>query len=400
MTQRIFFSVGDPSGDQHTARLIRALGKYSPGVSTCGFGGQQMAAAGCDLHFDLTELAVMGLIEVVPRLRQFFRLADQAESLFRRGAVDRVVLVDFPGFNWHIARRARAAGLPVDYYLPPQLWGWAPWRIRKVRASVDRVLCALPFEYEWYRASGVPCEFVGHPFFDAVASTPLDAKMLARWRDVQRSGRRLIALLPGSRDHEVHRCGPLLLESARRLARRHPDAVFLVGAYRDSQCLWLRDQVRQTGEDLNIEFFVGKTSEVIELADVALMVSGSISLELMARRTPGVVLYRVGRLFYSVARCMMTVDSFTLPNLIAGEKIFPEFASVGDPEPAIAQLTTAAERLLGDTTHYGEVVSQLDRLVDQYARPGASDRAARLIAGANESEYSSTSTRTATASAA
>jgi lipid-A-disaccharide synthase len=126
----IFFSVGEPSGDQHAARLASQLMRINPDLQLRGFGGLQMKAAGCQIDFDLTQLAVVGLLEVLPKLRQFFALADQAESLFREGAVDAVVLVDFPGFNWHIAKRAKKYGIPVYYYCPPQLWAWGGWRVR------------------------------------------------------------------------------------------------------------------------------------------------------------------------------------------------------------------------------------------------------------------------------
>ncbi len=144
MSQRIFFSVGEPSGDLHAAKLIRALQEQSPGIKCRGFGGPQMEEAGLACDFDLTRMAVIGLVEVFPKLREFFRIADQATDIFRQGLVDAVVLVDFPGFNWHIAKRAKKFGIPVYYYMPPQLWAWGSWRVRKLRRNVDRVLCNLP----------------------------------------------------------------------------------------------------------------------------------------------------------------------------------------------------------------------------------------------------------------
>ena len=130
MTRNIFFSVGEPSGDQHAARLVSELRRTVPAVALRGFGGPAMRAAGCHIDRDLTQHAVVGLLEVLPKLRQFFRFADQAEAIFRAGNVDAVVLVDFPGFNWHIAKRAKRYGIPVYYYCPPQLWAWGGWRLR------------------------------------------------------------------------------------------------------------------------------------------------------------------------------------------------------------------------------------------------------------------------------
>src|SRR5690606_5128276 len=125
---------------------------------------------------------------------------------------DAVVLIDFPGFNWWIARKAKAAGIPVLYYLPPQLWAWGPWRIRKVRKFVDHVLCGLPFEYDWYATRGISAEYVGHPFFDEVADHPLDPEFCRQWTSPGEDGPRTIGILPGSRNHEVHRNWPMMLE--------------------------------------------------------------------------------------------------------------------------------------------------------------------------------------------
>ena len=285
----LFFSVGEPSGDQHAARLIKQISTNHPEVTTRGFGGQGMRDAGCQIELDLTKHAVVGLIEVLPKLRQFFRFVDQAEEVFRGGDIDGVVLVDFPGFNWHIAKRAKRYGIPVYYYCPPQLWVWGGWRIRKMRRTVDHVLAVLPIEEKYFAERGIETTYVGHPFFDAVKEQPLDAQFVDRWKQQSNAGSSLVAVLPGSRGHEVKGNWPLMLSAIRRLAKRHPDAKFLVAAYRDSQCVWCREQLTAEDQNLPISFFVGKTSEIIQVAKCAMMVSGSVSLELMARHTPAAV---------------------------------------------------------------------------------------------------------------
>ena len=346
MKTNIFFSVGEPSGDQHAARLIDELRRATGQIQTRGFGGQAMQRAGCRLDRDLTQHAVVGLVEVLPKLRQFFRFADEAEAIFRSGETDAVVLVDFPGFNWHIAKRAKRYGIPVYYYCPPQLWAWGGWRVRKMRRTVDHVLAVLPIEEEYFGKHDIPTTFVGHPFFDAVAHQQLDQTVLQRFDQRTGDGDQLVAVLPGSRTHEVQRNWPLMLRSIRELSNRNPAARFLVAAYRDSQCVWCRDQLTDHDQALPIEFFVGRTSEVIESARCAMMVSGSVSLELMARRTPAAVMYRVGRFLYSFARCVVGVDSLTLPNLMSKRKVFPEIVSVGNPQPAVDFLTESVDAML------------------------------------------------------
>jgi lipid-A-disaccharide synthase len=381
MAKSIFFSVGEPSGDQHAGRLIAELAGSHSELNTRGFGGQAMRAAGCRLDRDLTEHAVVGLLEVLPKLRQFFGFVDEAEEVFRAGGVDAVVLVDFPGFNWHIAKAAKRHDIPVFYYCPPQLWAWGGWRVRKMRRHVDHVLAVLPIEEKYFGERGIPTTYVGHPFFDAVANTTLDARCLSRLDAASESGQQLVAVLPGSRTHEVHRNWPIMLRSIRELSGRHPQARFLVAAYRDSHCLWCRDQLTAQDRQLPIDFFVGATSEVIEASRCAMMVSGSVSLELMARRTPAAVIYRVGRFLHAFAKCVVGVDSLTLPNLMGPRKVFPEMVSVGNTQPTVDFLTGTIDAMLGDEFYYQQTLAQLDELRDRYAGPGATARAAAWIRG-------------------
>ena len=162
----IFFSVGEPSGDLHGANLIQALKARHPDVRCVGFGGPKMAAAGCELHQDLTKLAIMWFGRVLLNLHKFFEYRRQADEYFARHRPDAVVLIDYPGFNWHIARKATERGIPVYYYGTPQLWAWAGWRVKKMRETVDHALCKLPFEEPWLRERGVNATYVGHPYFD------------------------------------------------------------------------------------------------------------------------------------------------------------------------------------------------------------------------------------------
>ena len=187
---KVFFSVGEPSGDLHGANLIRELRRHHPDCEFVGYGGPRMAAAGCHLHEDLTRLAVMWFARVLVNLHKFWALASRADRYFRHHRPDAVVLIDYPGFNWWIARRAKAHGIPVFYYGAPQLWAWAGWRIKKMRRYVDHGLCTLPFEETWYRDRGCNATFVGHPYFDQLRREAFDEKFLARLRAPQRSGRR------------------------------------------------------------------------------------------------------------------------------------------------------------------------------------------------------------------
>jgi len=376
LAPRLFFSVGEPSGDVHGANLIRALREKCPTISVRGFGGDKMVDAGLQSDFDLTTLAVVGFAEVLPKLREFFRVADIAEDVFRKGLVDGVVLIDFPGFNWHIAKRAKKYGLPVYYYLPPQLWAWGSWRIKKIRKYVDRVLCNIPFEKEWFESRGVAVDYVGHPFFDVVYSQPLDQDFLNQWREALALQ---VGVLPGSRQHEVHRIWPLQLEIIRRLHDEFPSVRFLVAALKDQHAEWCRSQIHGTDERLPIEIFSAKTSEIISLADCVLTKSGSVSLELMAREKPTVVLYQVSNLTYVLGKMLTRLKSMTLPNMIAGETIMPEFLAVGKSKTAVKQAEVALADLLRSPESRERQKDSLKKLAKDFAQPGASAKAAELL---------------------
>ena len=381
---RIFFSVGEPSGDEHAAGLIREMRARRPDIVATGFGGPTMQPlieeSGGELVYPLTELAVMGFTRVLPMLGRFYRLVKRAEAIFRSNPPDAVVLVDFPGFNWWIARKARAAGIPVFYYLPPQLWAWAPWRIKKVRRFVDHVLCGLPFEHDWYARRGVSADYVGHPFFDEVAKQPLDDQFLATCRNGTGP---TVAVLPGSRTHEVTLNWPLLQTVTRQLARTHPSARFLVANYKSThrrhcEARFLEDQQAAGGAG-RLEFHVGRTSEIIEAADCCLMVSGSVSLELLARRTPTVAAYRATRLVEFMTRRLVTCRFMSLPNLLVDDELVPEFPFSGRIEPWIDPIARILDGWLADPTSCQEMVDRLTVLYESIGATGASGRTAEAI---------------------
>jgi lipid-A-disaccharide synthase len=381
MGKRIFFSVGEPSGDLHAANLIRSIKNISPSSRFRGLGGSRMIQAGLELDYDLTSLAIMGFAEVLPKYREFCRVADLAEQCFARGDVDGVVLVDFPGFNWHIAKRAKKYNLPVFYYLPPQLWAWGGWRVHKLRKSVDHVFCNLPFETPWFQRHQVPATYVGHPFFDAIAQQPLDVRFIDRWKN----NRTLqVAVLPGSRDREVHTIWPLQLEVIRRLASKFPHVQFMVAALKDSHALWCRSQLRPADAKLPIHIFAGKTSEIIELSDCSIMKSGSVSLEMMARGKPAAVMYHLSQLTFAFAKLFVRCKCMSIPNLMSEEEVLAESLSHGklnsrSARRSVDNVTQEMSRLLSDDEYRATRRRKLLALASQFAKPGASNTVAKLI---------------------
>jgi lipid-A-disaccharide synthase len=368
---RIFISAGEPSGDLHGANLVRALRRARPGIECVGFGGERMEAAGCQLLYPLCNLAVVGLWRVLTNISKFRRLLSDATRFFREHRPDAVVLIDYPGFHWWLAKAARREGIPVSFFIPPQLWAWASWRVKRMRASVDHVLCNLPFEETWYKERGVAAHYVGHPYFDDLANQHLDPRFMAE----QLAGTRpIIGLLPGSRTQEVEHNVPLLSGAARHIHAARPEARFLVACFRLAHQQYVIERLRDSG--LPIEVCVNRTPEIIELAHSCIAVSGSVSLELLYRGKPSVVVYRINPLFRLLAPMLVNTPYISLVNLLAGKELFPEYVTCRNPSAAIAEDVL---HWLNEPTSYERVCNELNVLRGKVAAPGACERASSFL---------------------
>lgn len=372
---RIFISTGEPSGDLHAANLIHALRRRWPDAEFVGFGGPCMTEAGATLLFPLVDLAVMWFVRVLLNLHKFIGLVNQADRYFGDHRPDAVVLIDYPGFNWWIAKRAKARGIPVFYYVPPQIWAWGGWRVKKVRERVDHVLCSLPFEPAWYHERNVPqAVYIGHPYFDELAERTLDEAFLNEQR--ARVGQ-VVAILPGSRTQELLKNLPIMLRAAQRLHGDHPQARFVMACLRERHRDLAREIMEREGVTVPVELHVARTPELIRLADVAWAVSGSVGLELMVEALPSVVLYKVKPIDLVIARPFIKARFISLVNLLAGEEVMPEYLTGHDVSAELAQW---AARWLDQPAERAKASATLAALRDRVAVPGASERAAAHIA--------------------
>ncbi len=407
---RIFLSAGEPSGDHHAAALVRAVRRRRPDVECVGLGGPQLEAAGCRLVADLTSLAVMWFVRVVVSIHRFVDLARRAERSFLDEKPDVCVLVDFPGFHWWLAWRAKRHGIPVVFYCPPQIWAWASWRINKMRRLVDHVLSALPFEHDWFTRQGMASTLVGHPFFDELDTRP-DAGRPG-WPPADGAAGPLVLLLPGSRGQEIDGNLGSILRAAEAVRREVPAARLVVAALHERHAARVRRVIAESPEmqSLDVEVAAGQTRELIGKATVAIAVSGSVSLELLAAGVPTVIVYRIGGFAYVVQSFFRHARFITLVNLLAcrepvgpvrpvlwpprgvppadPEAVFPEYLSVGDPaERAAGHVIT----WLTDATALEEVRSRIREVADAVARPGSAARAAEVVLAIAAGEQSVTS---------
>jgi lipid-A-disaccharide synthase len=390
---RLFFCAGEPRGDLHAANLIRRLRERAPDLEAVGYGGPRMAAAGCQLHADLTELAVMWFLRALTNIHKFWDLCSRADRYFRHHRPDGVVLIDYPGFNWWIAWRAKIHGIPVFYYTPPQIWAWATWRARKMKRLSDHVLCSLPFEEAWFRERGSNATFVGHPFFDEVRQHKLDETFLESQRG--REGP-LVTILPGSRTQEVLHNLPWFLKAAERVRDTVPAARFAIAAFKPEHARMANEMVNATKwSKQHIEIHCGRTPELMHLATCCMACSGSVSMELLYHTKPTVIHYRISPLAYSVQKRFRKVKYITLVNLLSTGELYPTDLSPYDPGQPDAEKVLFPEYLtsedksaavaghviqwLSDPAVLARQVAALEVLKAKVAHGGASARAADYI---------------------
>jgi lipid-A-disaccharide synthase len=382
---RIFFSVGEPSGDLHGANLIRALQTQHPDWQFVGYGGPKMESAGCRIHFDLTQLAVMWLGQALANYHKFRRLVAQADEYFRTQRPDAVVLIDYPGFNWHIAKKAKALDIPVIYYGTPQLWAWASWRVKKMRRNVDHVLCKLPFEEKWFRERDCQATFVGHPYYDELEAQQLDEAFVSKLQADDR---------PGSRTQEVKSNLAPFLQAAKLIRARVLNVRFAVAGFKESQRDLAQSIIDESGVDA--ELHIARTPELIHAAKCSLACSGSVSLELLYHTKPTAILYQISKLGYFVQRMFRKVRYITLVNLLTAPEPFAD-PSAGHYDPAdphdahvlMPEYLTCDDRTTDLANHviewltsesaYQENVRGLAELKSQVGHGGASLRAAEYI---------------------
>jgi len=369
LTPRLLVSCGEASGDLYAGALIRELRAMSHDVDVAGMGGPQFAAAGGRVLEDYRGLSVTGLTEaigVIPRsLATIGRLAASAREA-RPGAL---VLIDFPDFNLPLARRVRKLGIPVVYYVSPQLWAWRPGRMKTMRAVADRVLVIFPFEEAIYRAAGVPVEFVGHPLVDlAHASQPRNVFLPSIGLAVDRP---TVAILPGSRQNEIARLLPDLLRAADLVRAQVLDVQCVVARAPN-----LDDALFAACGAANAVVVEQDTDAVLASADVALVASGTATVQAALHDTPMVVVYRVSPTTYRIGRRLVKVDTFGMVNLIAGRRLVPELIQDACTPEAIAR---EAVSMLKDADRAREIRVGLAEVRGRLGGAGASRRAAEAI---------------------
>jgi lipid-A-disaccharide synthase len=373
---RFALVAGEASGDQLGAALIRSLRRRDPAARFCGVAGPKMLAEGCEAWAPAEELAVMGLFEVLSHLPRLLRLRGELRRRLRAERPDVFIGIDAPEFNLGLARVLRAAGIRTVQYVSPQVWAWRPGRVRSIGASVDLVLCLLPFEEQFYAQAGIRAEFVGHPLADLI---PENNDRAAARRELGLADRATVAVLPGSRVGEVSRLGDDFAGAIHWLAGRRQELQFVAPMANEAVHGIFHRALERRAAGVEVLLLKGKSHQALAAADVVLVASGTATLETLLTRRPMVVAYRLGMLTAWLLRTfrLMKAPYFSQPNLLAGERIVPElFQEQVSPET----LGTELLRELDDSSVrerqervFGEIHRRLKR--------NASDRAADAILG-------------------
>jgi len=367
--KRIFVSAGDISGDIHAAGLIARCRKERPDIVWSGLGGAAMNAAGCRLLGAPESDPIIGFRKVAARIPGYLLLLARIHRHLEEEKPALAVLTDYPGLNLQIARLASMLSIPVLYFICPQYWAWAPWRIKKFARLVDKALVIFPFEKEYFSSHGVDATWIGHPVFDR----PEVAK--EKDRDIPLSlGGDLLGLLPGSRRHELEANLPVMLKIASRLKKDFPRLVPVI-AHNDRGRLELAENLAASRE-ITVRTFEGDIFQAARACRLCIVASGTATLEVALTGTPLIALYRVPPLAKKLASLMLTVPWFCQVNLMAGSETVPEFLlDNDDPSPVIPECLALA----GDTPERREMIKRLARFRKKHFKPGSLDRAAKEV---------------------
>ncbi len=352
---------GETSGDQHAANLVRELRKRIPDCTILALGGDRVKSAGARLIHHIDEYSIMGFSGVLTNLPKFAKLERALKRVLADG-VDLFIPVDYPGLNLRLAAYARKLGVPVLYYISPQVWAWGRGRVNKLAKSVNYMAVILPFEEKIYRDKGIPVEFVGHPFVE-------DHELPIPQDQGKRAG---VGLLPGSRAQEVRRILPVLLKTAERIRRERPEERFTIGVSPSVPLALYHTILARHRVEARLE---PNTLDVMASSRLLLVASGTATLQGALFRTPLIIVYRLSLINYLIARMLVKITHIGLVNIILGEEICPEFVQVEARPESIAE---EALSLLGNRAQCERMISRFDALRSVLSGGGGCRRVAEI----------------------
>lgn len=371
----IMIIAGESSGDLHGANLVKALGEKRGDLFFCGIGGPLLKGAGVRIVVEASELSVVGITEAVFNAKKLLKGMRTAKGIISHLRPDLLILIDFPDFNLHVAAAAKRLGIPVLYYISPQIWAWRQDRVKKIQKLVDHMAVILPFEKPFFEKANIPVTFVGHPLLDTVPSRDPAASSGARVSETAIRDAPVIGLLPGSREGEITRHLPVMLEAAQLLVRQHTGMAFILSLAPMADRRILEDIIEEKGKGLDIILEAGDVQQVFDRCHLVVAASGTVTLEAAIAGIPGVVIYRVSPISYWLGKALVQVEYICLANLIANKPIYTELIQSKASGRGIADEVTA---IIDDSDKRDRMKRDLLAVRDALGSPGASQRVADI----------------------
>ncbi len=370
--KKILIISGEASGDLHGANLVSELKRKDPSLVFFGVGSKRMREAGVQMLADASEISVVGGTEVLTHLGAIYRVYSRLKRFLKADRPDLLVLIDFPDFNIMLGKAAKKLGIPVLYYISPQVWAWRKGRVKKIAGIVKAVVVVFPFEVELYKSAGADVRFVGHPLTDVVKSKY--TKVEARKHLGLDPARRTIALLPGSRKKEIMHLLPDMLEAAHKLETTFEDLQFVLPVAPTLNVDFIQQYVDRSG--VPVDIVDGEVYDALRSSDAAIVTSGTATLETGLMGVPMAIVYRMSGLSYSIGRVIINVDHVGLVNIVAGKRLVPELIQQ-DATPQ--NMADAISKMLHDPAYYKEITDGLEGVRGQLGDAGASSRAADVV---------------------
>lgn len=374
MSKNLLVIAGEVSGDMHAARVIERLREVHPDLTVWGVGGDQLRAAGMDVLYDVRDMAVLGLWEVLKRYGFFRRVFHALLKEMEHRRPDAVLLVDYPGFNLRFARQAHRRGFKVLYYICPQVWAWHRSRIKKMAQIIDRLMVIFPFEVEVFKDTSLRVDFVGHPLVDRARATWDEPMPKLNGPE----GKERVALLPGSRQQEIERILPVMLDAAQIVHERNPGTVFMIAAPNERARAWIDPIFNEhpAARSISCACSSGMTRHVLRQARAAMVASGTATIETALMHCPMIVVYKTAALTYWVGKQVIRVPHLGMVNIVAGHECCPEFLQ-HDATPE--RMAAALLPLIKDTTARTKMLADLQAVASALGETHPAEKAAAII---------------------
>ena len=370
--KNVMIVAGEASGDIYGANLVLAMKELSPDIAFSGIGGPGMERAGVNILYHASDMAVVGITEIMPKIGYILHALSRLKSILKNTPPDLLIIIDYPGFNLNLAKKARSLGIPVLYYIPPQVWAWRKRRVIKISKRTDRIAVILPFEKDFYREYIDNVDYVGHPLLD-ISLPEKSNEEIRESLGIDHKREPIIGLLPGSRTEEIARHLPIMIEAAEIISRDFPDLYCILPLASTMKEPFVLPYLKNTAVDIAI----GKsdTKELLKISDLALIASGTATLEAAVMETPMIITYKTSLMTYLLARMLVKVSHIGLVNLVAGKTIVPELIQ---GEATAVGLSEEALAILRNQELKADMKKELQLVKSSLGHGGASQRTAAI----------------------